>query len=90
MGNFHSHFPIDKINHFIAFFVLMALSMAAFPKTKIIILFTGLCALGILIEILQATPIINRDMELGDFIAELIAMIAVLCVHFAGIIRARF
>lgn len=88
-GHFRTHFPIDKINHFIAFFVLMALSIAAFPKIKISILFIFLALLGIIIELLQATPFINRDMELGDFIAELIAMFAVLGVYFAAIIRTN-
>lgn len=87
IGHFHNPFPIDKINHFIAFFVLMALGMGAFPKIAVWKIFTSLALLGILIELLQATPIIKRDMELMDFIVEIIAMLAVWFVHIISKIR---
>ncbi len=86
-GNGTSYIGSDKINHFIAFFVLYALAIAAFPKIAYWKLFGGLAALGLLIEVLQSLPFIGRDMEKLDFIVEIIAMLLVQAVIIAESIR---
>lgn len=38
----------------------------------------GLAALGSVIEVLQMIPVLHRDAELGDWIADCVASLAVL------------
>jgi hypothetical protein len=68
----------DKALHFSAFYVLTALGAAAFARRALWTLAIGLVALGGAIELLQATPMINRDAEWGDLVADAIGVAAVL------------
>ncbi len=60
----------DKAQHFTAFYVLAALGAVAFARRPVWVLAAALVALGGLIEGLQATPLIHRDAEFSDWIAD--------------------
>ncbi len=65
------HFLNDKVAHALAFFALAALGHAAWGRRRLLILLVGLAALGAAIELLQSMPLIGRDAELFDWIADL-------------------
>jgi hypothetical protein len=68
----------DKANHFIAFYVLTALACAAFPQRQIIWIAITLSAFGALIEVVQGLKIVSRDRDFWDWVADTIAIGAVL------------
>ena len=71
-------FPWDKAEHFAAFYVLTVLAAAAFPQRRLLLLAVLLSAFGALIELVQALPIVNRDADLWDWVADTIAIAAAL------------
>jgi VanZ family protein len=79
--------PSDKIQHILAFTVLAALAAAAYPRTSLLKIGLGLSAFGALIEIVQMIPILHRDAEFVDWIADTAAAAVVLLL--AGILRRR-
>ncbi|HLL58943.1 MAG TPA: hypothetical protein VK391_03525 [Allosphingosinicella sp.] len=79
--------PSDKIQHILAFTVLAALAAAAYPRTSLLKIGLGLSAFGALIEIVQMIPILHRDAELVDWLADTVAAAVVLLL--AGILRRR-
>ena len=50
----------DKILHMIAFAVLALLGTIAYPALRLTVLFLGLSAFGMLIELSQLIPALNR------------------------------
>lgn len=68
----------DKTLHMIAFAVLSLLASLSFPRRRVIELFVWMAALGALIEVLQMIPALHRDAELGDWVADCAASLAVL------------
>jgi hypothetical protein len=66
--------PWDKATHFIAFYVLTGLAVAAFPKRNLIVVAAALSAFGALIEIVQGLPMVNRDRDFWDWVADTIAI----------------
>lgn len=68
----------DKVQHIIAFAILAALGSAAYPSLALMRLLAGLSAFGALIEVLQAIPMLNRDSDLLDWIADTVAAAFVL------------
>lgn len=64
----------DKVLHMAAFAVLSLLAALAFPRRRVIELFAGLAALGALIEVLQMIPVLHRDAEFGDWVADCTAI----------------
>lgn len=70
--------PSDKVWHAIAFAVMTLLAAAAFPRQKHLVLFTVLALLGGLIEVLQMIPALHRNADLKDWLADCVAVIAVL------------
>ncbi len=70
--------PWDKAEHFIAFYGLTGLAVAAFPKKNLATIAVGLSALGGLIEIVQGLPIVHRDRDIWDWVADTIAIGAAL------------
>jgi len=68
----------DKILHMAAFAALSGLAALAFARRRLIELFVGLAALGAVIEVLQMIPVLHHDAELGDWIADCVASLAVL------------
>ena len=78
--------PSDKLLHVAAFLVLTALAVAAYPGRWRATAF-GLVAFGGAIELLQAIPALHRDSQLSDWIADSLAVFAVLAV--ARLLLAR-
>lgn len=70
--------PGDKLLHIVAFVVLAALGALAYPATRLLTIFLGLALFGGLIELVQATPAINRDASFADWFADTLAAAAVL------------
>jgi VanZ family protein len=68
--------PWDKAKHFIAFYVLTALAVAALPASRFWRIGAVLLAFGIGIEAVQA--LVGRDAALGDIVADACGIGAVL------------
>jgi VanZ family protein len=66
--------PWDKAEHFVAFYVLTCLAVLAFPKRRLLVLATLLSAFGALIEVVQGLPMVHRDMDFWDWVADTIAI----------------
>ena len=71
-------FPWDKASHFIAFYALTALAAAAFPRRNLLVIGITLSAFGALIEVVQGLKIVSRDRDVWDWVADTIAIAAVL------------
>jgi len=70
--------PWDKAEHFIAFYVLTGLAAAAFPGRSLWLIAASLSAFGAVIEVVQGTPIVHRDMDFWDWVADTLAVGAAL------------
>ena len=70
--------PWDKAEHFIAFYALTGLAAAAFPRRHILVIVALLSAFGALIEIVQGLPIVHRDRDFWDWVADTLAIGAAL------------
>jgi len=69
--------PWDKAEHFIAFFTLTVLAATAFPATSLLRIAVSLSAFGALIEIVQGLDFVGRDRDFWDWVADTIAIGAV-------------
>jgi VanZ family protein len=67
--------PWDKLGHFSAFYGLTLLAIILFPARRRYA-FGFLFILAGLSELLQGLPLIHRDVELKDFLADVAGMIA--------------
>ena len=67
----------DKVQHILAFAMLSLLAAAAFPRRGFIALFLPLALLGGFIELLQMIPALHRDAAVADWIADCLAIGAV-------------
>ncbi len=85
--------PWDKAEHFIAFYALTGLAAAAFPRARIFLIAALLSGFGALIEIVQGTPIVHRDMDFWDWVADTLAITAALApmllVWWRGLFRSN-
>ena len=70
--------PWDKAEHFIAFYALTVLAAAAFPKRHVLLIGVMLSAFGALIEVVQGLPIVHRDKDVWDWVADTLAIGAAL------------
>ncbi len=70
--------PWDKAEHFIAFYGLTGLAAAAFPTRKLIWIAALLSGFGALIEYVQGLPLVHRDRDFWDWVADSTAIIAAL------------
>lgn len=68
----------DKAQHMFAFGTLAFLGAFAFPRFPKAHLAERLSFLGALVEVLQAIPALHRDCDIRDWIADTIAIVAVL------------
>ena len=84
--------PWDKAEHFIAFYVLTSLAACAFPRRHLLVIAATLSAFGALIEIVQGTELVHRDMDFWDWVADTLAIIAALApmllVWWRGLFRS--
>lgn len=63
----------DKVQHMLAFFTLAVLGSAAYPRISPAWFGGLLCAFGGLIELIQTIPALNRDGDLLDWMADILA-----------------
>lgn len=70
----------DKAQHMLAFGTLAFLGSFAFPRFPKAHLAERLSFLGALVEVMQAIPALHRDCDIRDWIADTIAIIAVLAL----------
>ncbi len=68
----------DKVQHMTAFATLTFLAVLAFRRLSYRAIFAALALFGAGIEILQMIPALHRDAELGDWLADCVAVLAVL------------
>ncbi|MET3667017.1 VanZ family protein [Caulobacter sp. 1776] len=62
--------PWDKAKHFIVFYGLTFLATVALPRSRWWKIGTVLLAFGVGIEILQGLPIVGRDADVFDVVAD--------------------
>lgn len=62
--------PWDKAKHFIVFYGLTFLATMALPKSRWWKIAVVLLGFGVAIEILQGLPIIGRDADILDVVAD--------------------
>ncbi|MFW8691160.1 MULTISPECIES: hypothetical protein [Mesorhizobium] len=79
-------FDNDKLNHASAFATLAALGGLGWPRHKItLVIFLAL--VGAAIEVLQGTTLIDRDLDVFDWVADCIGiaggLVVALCVNWA-------
>lgn len=70
--------PNDKVQHILAFLVLGALAFFAYPKSSPFILGAALSLFGAFIELVQLIPVLHRDGDPIDWIADTAAAAVVL------------
>ena len=70
--------PSDKVQHIIAFATLGLLGALAFPTRSIARLAIWLSLFGALIELVQAIPVLHRDSDILDWLADTLAVAAAL------------
>ena len=70
--------PNDKVQHIIAFATLAMLGSWAYTATRPLRLLAWLTLFGAVIEIVQLIPALHRDADVVDWLADTIAVAAVL------------
>ncbi len=80
-------FPWDKAEHFSAFFAMTACALVAFPRLRLAWIAGAMSAAGAAIELIQALPFVHRDGDVKDWIADTLAVGAVVGVVIAARIR---
>lgn len=68
----------DKVLHMLAFFVITSLGCGGYPRFSRVKLMLALAAFGGAIELVQMIPAIHRDAEWGDWLADIVAILAAL------------
>lgn len=70
--------PNDKIQHILAFLTMALLGMFAFPTLRAWKLLLWLSLFGALIEVIQMVPLLHRDADVLDWLADTSAAAAVI------------
>ena len=71
----------DKAQHFTAFATLTLLAVLAWPNMSSIRLLERMALLGAMIEVIQATPSLQRGCDIFDWTADMVATLAVLGIR---------
>ena len=79
--------PWDKARHFSAFAVMTTSAILAFPRTRLAVIAGLLSLAGAGIEVIQALPIVNRDADVWDWVADSVAILMVMTVIVAARLR---
>ena len=80
----------DKTQHMLAFGTLAFLGSFAFPRFPRLHLAERLSFLGALVEVLQSIPALHRDCDIRDWIADTIAIAAVITLlHLLNLPRRK-
>ncbi len=69
----------DKVLHILAFYGLTLLAVMAFPSAHLLKIATLLSVFGAVIEVVQGLSFIGRDRDIWDWVADNMAIAAVLC-----------
>jgi VanZ family protein len=72
--------PNDKVQHITAFATLALLGSFAYPRTALLRLLAGLSLFGAFIEVVQAIPVLHRDTDVLDWLADTVAVVVVLLI----------
>jgi hypothetical protein len=67
-------FKWDKAEHFLAFYVLTGLAIAAFPRGHLFIIAAALSGFGAFIEFVQGLSWVGRDRDFQDGVTDTIAI----------------
>lgn len=67
-------FMWDKAEHFLAFYVLTGLAVAAFPRGNLFVIAVALSAFGAIIELAQGLSFVGRDRDFQDWVTDSIAI----------------
>ena len=70
--------PWDKAEHFIAFYALTGLAVAAFPRRRLLVIAVLLSVFGALIEFVQGWSVVHRDRDFWDWVADILAIASAL------------
>ena len=70
--------PNDKVQHIIAFATLSLLGSFAYPRAALLQLLVRLSLFGAFIEVVQAIPVLHRDSDFFDWVADTAAVVVVL------------
>lgn len=70
--------PSDKVQHMVAFATLGLLGSFAYPRVSTLRLIVALSVFGAVIELAQAIPLLHRDSDPLDWLADTIACAVVL------------
>jgi VanZ family protein len=70
--------PNDKVQHIAAFATLSLLGSFAYPRTTLFSLLMRLSLFGAFIEVVQAIPMLHRDSDILDWLADTAAVAVVL------------
>ena len=81
--------PSDKVQHIAAFVCLSFLGIWAFPQFPLQHLGERLSFVGAIIEVVQNIPVLHRDCDIRDWIADTLAVTVVL-LAVATLRRLRF
>jgi VanZ family protein len=84
-------FKSDKVLHMVAFATLAVFAVFSFPRANLIKLAIGLSIFGALIEVFQGLPVIGRDADAMDWVADMTGVIGVSSAfHLARLLLARW
>ena len=72
--------PSDKLQHIAAFATLSLLGSFAYPALALVALGLRLSLFGAFIEVVQAIPVLHRDSDIMDWLADTAAVVIVLAV----------
>ena len=67
-------FAWDKAEHFLAFYVLTALAVAAFPRGNLFVIAASLSGFGAFIELVQGLSFVGRDRDFQDWLTDTLAI----------------
>lgn len=70
--------PNDKVQHIVAFATLALLGTFGYPRAALTKLLLRLSLFGAFIEVVQAIPVLHRDSDVLDWLADTTAVAAVL------------
>jgi hypothetical protein len=68
----------DKVQHMAAFAALTSLAALGFPGLRLRVIFVWMAALGLAIEVLQMIPMLHRNAQASDWLADCAATLATL------------
>jgi VanZ family protein len=67
-------FKWDKAEHFLAFYVLTGLAVAAFPRASLFIIAAALSGFGAFIEFVQGLSWVGRDRDFQDWVTDTVSI----------------